>query len=70
MTDSKRLIQIIEESGVRKGFIADKLGISRTALDNKLKKGVDFKAQEMFVLMDILHLTQDEAREIFFYTGK
>lgn len=66
MTDMERLKKIIIESGVKKSFIAKKLGITRTALDKKLETGSDFKAFQMFILADILHLSDQETREIFF----
>ena len=66
MTDTKRLRQKIEESGIKYTFIAEKLGLTKQGLSRKLEDGTDFKVPQMFILKDILRLSAKEAREIFF----
>lgn len=67
MTDTKLLKQIIIESGVKFAFIAEKLGISNQALFNKFKSEfVDFKCSQVKVLVDVLHLNDEQAKAIFF----
>lgn len=66
MTDTNLLRKKIEESGIKLSFIAEKLGMTRQGFDKKLKDNSDFKAYQMFILVDILHLTKKEAAAIFY----
>ena len=56
----------IVESGMSKTFIAKKLGITREGFYKKLNGKSEFKASELYKLIDILHLSEDESRIIFF----
>lgn len=66
MTDTVALREKIKSMGVKLTFVADTLGMTKQALDRKLKDGSDFKAYQMIILKDLLHLTNKEARDIFF----
>lgn len=66
MTDSKKLREIIKSRGISFAFIADKIGISRQGFVKKLDENSDFKAYQMFIIKDLLRLTEEEARDIFF----
>lgn len=66
MTNVSLLKDTIDKKGVRYSFLAERLDMSRQALYNKLSNGSDFKAWQMFVLVDILHLSNEESRAIFF----
>ena len=46
--------------------IAEKTGVSRETLYNKLNRTVDFKASEILSISDVLRLTVKERDEIFF----
>lgn len=66
MTNVKLLKEKILASGVKFSFIAEKIGMTRQGLCKKFDDGTDFKAWQMIVISDILHLTDDQEREIFF----
>ena len=66
MTDTILLRRKIESMGIKLVFVAERLGITKQALDRKLKDGSDFKAYQMIILKDMLRLSNKEAREIFF----
>lgn len=66
MTDTVALREKIKSMGIKLTFVADTLGMTKQALDRKLKDGSDFKAYQMIILKDLLHLTNKEARDIFF----
>lgn len=66
MTDTKLLLAKIKASGLKIGFIADKMGLSRATLSYKINNHSDFKAVEIAILRNILGLSQDEQDEIFF----
>jgi DNA-binding XRE family transcriptional regulator len=65
MTDSVRLKSIIAASGLKKTFIADKLGISYQGYLKKENGKSDFTAKEISILKDLLKLSNKEVSEIF-----
>ena len=56
---------ILEESGLTKGYIARMLGISRTALNYKMRGLAEFKPSEIKCLRELLKLSDAEICEIF-----
>lgn len=65
MTNIKLLREYISASGLSITFIAEKTGILRETLYNRLKSG-DFKLSEICSISDILNLSRDERDTIFF----
>jgi plasmid maintenance system antidote protein VapI len=65
MTDTKELKARITDSGLKLTAIAEALGLTRQALWNKIENVNEFKASEIAALADILHLTENEATNIF-----
>jgi hypothetical protein len=67
MTNTTLLSEKIKTSGLKLGFIAEKLGISYHWLKKKIDNETAFKAEEIFILCDILKITDlQEKEEIFF----
>lgn len=64
MVDILYLGDLIDNSGVTKSFIAEKLGISRTTLDSRLSGKTDFSLKELNMLCSILRLTMEERQKI------
>jgi len=60
------LDESINQSGLKVGFIVDKLGISRQAFDRKRKGEIAFRQSEVYVLCDLLKLDASKGKEIFF----
>lgn len=67
MIDLKKLNKEIINSGLRKSWIAEKLGISYQSFWNKLKGKRTFKINEVILLSNILNLTFDKRERIFFF---
>ena len=65
MTDTKELKTRINDSGLKLTAIAEALGLTRQALWNKIENVNEFKASEIAALAGILHLTENEATNIF-----
>lgn len=65
MTDIKILKRRMGDSGMSIVYIAEKAGISRETLYNRLKSG-DFRLSEICALSKILNLSKKERDEIFF----
>lgn len=65
MTDTNALKKRIAESGMTVVAIAEKSGILRETLYNRMKTG-DFKVSEICALSKTLRLNRDERDRIFF----
>lgn len=65
MTDSKKLKGSIDDSGLKKVFIAEKLGLSYQGYLKKENGQSEFTGKEITILRDLLNLTNKEVAEIF-----
>lgn len=65
MVNIKLLEQKIDDSGMTMMAIAEKTGILRATLYNRLKGVGEFTASEIVALTKVLHLTKPERDEIF-----
>lgn len=65
MTDVKALRRCMNESGMKIVCIAQKSGMLRETLYNRLKTG-DFKISEICALSKVLNLSKEKRDEIFF----
>lgn len=67
MTNTKLLNEKIAESGLKRKFIAEKLGLSTYGLQRKIENVTEFKASEISALCDVLDIkTATEKEKIFF----
>jgi plasmid maintenance system antidote protein VapI len=66
MTNTKLLEEAIEQSGLKKGKIAERLGLSRAGLSNLINGRAEFRASQILVLSDMLGLSDAERDAIFF----
>lgn len=66
MTDLNALRQRMTDSGMTVKAIAQKSGILRETLYNRLNGTTEFNASEMLALSDTLRLTVKERDAIFF----
>lgn len=66
MINTQLLDEKIESSGLYLKFIIEKLGLSRNGFDKKRKGKTPFRTAEIYVLGDLLKLSEDDKREIFF----
>ena len=62
MTDTKQINNLISDSGLKKNFIAGRLGISYYALRQKLDGVTEFKTSEAAELCEVLGI--DDPKEI------
>lgn len=63
--NTKLLQQKIKDSGLKMGFIAEKLGRSRQALSDKIQGKTEFLPSEIRILCELLPLSDDDRRLIF-----
>jgi len=66
MVDTKILEERIASSGYKKKNIAKTLGITPASLRNKIINKTEFNVAEYLYLEDILKLSREESRKIFF----
>ena len=66
MTDTIMLEDCIIKSGLKKSFIADKLGITRSAFALKINNKSEFKAREIDILCRLLNINVENRMRIFF----
>lgn len=66
MTNTELLEKAIKDSGLKKGFIADKIGLSRAGLNNCIKNEAEFKQSQIAVLCILLGIKKNERDAIFF----
>lgn len=67
MTDTVLLLEYVKRSGLKLGFIAEKMGLSRFGLAKKINNENEFKASEIDVLCDILRIDSLEDRQRVFF---
>lgn len=66
MINTQMLDDRIEASGLKKGFIVEKLGLSRFGFDKKCKGATPFRVAEIYVLCDLLNISEEDKQRIFF----
>ena len=67
MTNTKLLEDKIRQSGLKKGFLAEKLGVSRGTFCAMVNNSSEFKASQIRDLCELLGIEDDETlRAIFF----
>lgn len=66
MTNTELLEKAINQSGLKKGHIAEKLGLSRAGFHNCLTNKAEFKASHIAALRELLNLDTDQCNAIFF----
>ncbi len=65
MTDIEQLKRVINDSGIKMVALAEKSGILRETLYNRLNGIGDFTASEIVGLTQALNLTKEQRDEIF-----
>jgi len=67
MTNKELILERIKKSGLKKKYIAEKLGISYNSLVNKINGDTDFTASQVNNFCKLLNITSlKEKEEIFF----
>lgn len=66
MTNTALLEQYIEKSGLKKSFIAEKLGITAYGFALKVSNKNEFKASEITILCELLKIRARDKEAIFF----
>lgn len=67
MTDTAKLNKRIEDSGLKKSYIAKVLGVADSTLSRKIANMQEFKASEIDTLCNILNIETLEEKEAIFF---
>lgn len=70
MTNTDALNKRIADSGLKRNFIADQLGISRYAFYLKTNGKNDFTTSEVKALCNVLGITRLTEKEAIFFADK
>ena len=70
MTDTSALRNRIQDNGLKYYYVARILGITPYGLQKKIENVTEFKANEIEMLSNLLHLTTVERMAIFFCRRK
>ena len=65
MVDTQYLVNVVEKSGLKRQYIADKLGCTRQTFSKKLTNG-NFDFKEANILSDVFGFNAKERDRIFF----
>ena len=68
MTNTKLLNEIIKKSGLKRVYIAEKVGLTPVGLYNCITGKSEFKASQINVLCDLLGIKDLELKEAVFFT--
>lgn len=66
MCKVKKLIGIMSEKSISQDMLAQRMGLSRSTINRKLKTGEDFSIGEAKKMAEILGLSAKDAADIFF----
>lgn len=67
MTDTALLQEKIKKSGLKKSFIAERIGLSRQQFSKKVKNEAPFNQYEMEDLCDVLNIKPGREKEAIFF---
>ena len=67
MTNTQLLLEYVEQSGLKRNYIARMLGISTYALAQKIHNIREFKASEIYTFCRILRITSSDVMEAIFF---
>lgn len=66
MINTELLERVIAESGLKKGYIAEQLGVSRTTLNNYITNKAEFRVSQVNTLSTLLKIDEAQRTAIFF----
>lgn len=67
--DGALLDEYFDKSGLRIGFVIDKLGITKSAYYLKKNGKRSFTASEVYVICDLLRIPDEDKDKIFCFEG-
>ena len=69
MTNTELLYDAIKESGKKKGFLAEKVGLSTAGFRNCCKNKAEFTARQIQILCEELNISSLKTRHAIFFAN-
>lgn len=69
MTNKELLEKAIREKGLKKAFLAEKIGLTPAGFYNCLNNKAEFKASQINTLCDLLGIEDLQTKEAIFFAG-
>lgn len=70
MTNSLLFRKAVENAGIKYKFLAKSLGITPYGLQKKIENRSEFKASEIYLVAEVLNLSETDRNAIFFCANK
>ena len=70
MTDTERLKEVIQKSGLKMQYLAKQLNLSNFGFSNKVNNVTEFKASEIDTLCELLQIKALSEKERIFFAKK
>jgi transcriptional regulator with XRE-family HTH domain len=67
VTNVKLLEEKIRQSGLKKGYVAERIGVSRGTLCSLLSNKTEFKISQIRALCEVLDIKDDETIKAIFF---
>lgn len=67
MTNTKLLEDMIQQRGLKKAFLAEKIGVTRQTFDAYLKNRSEFRISQVNVLCAVLGIEDPALKEAIFF---
>lgn len=67
MTNTKLLEKAIEDSGLKKKYLAERIGLTPAGFRNCITNKAEFRVSHVVILCDELNITEPERREAIFF---
>lgn len=68
MTNTALLEQAIKDSGLKKAFLAEKVGLTPAGFYNCVNNKAEFRASQINILCDVLGIESLERKEAIFFS--
>lgn len=65
MTNTEKLRELIDKSGLKFEYVAEQIGLTRFGLYKKLETGSEFKPSQIATLCELLKIEDDLRKDIF-----
>lgn len=69
MVDTKKLNEVIEDRGLKKKWLAEKMAMSECTFFSRLRGQTEFSVSEMVTMSSLLHMTDEEQKTVFRLTA-
>lgn len=69
MTNTALLEQAIKKKGLKKKYLAERVGLTPAGFRNCVKNKAEFKASQIAILCEELDIVEPEQKEAIFFAG-